>query len=178
MKTRHLVGSVDEKQILTLARRVSGSLRGKYPAGITQADCVQDCVVLIMQLQGQHVSHGGTRGSSVAFETWLFTRVRGDLLDQYGRVWRESYRIREVCPVDSTHPYNVAPDEGVEERIDVEAALRALPAEQQQIARLTMAGQTQTQIADSLGMSQAYVSKVLRTAKVALAESLKAYGEN
>jgi RNA polymerase sigma factor (sigma-70 family) len=165
---------VNDTQIVKVAERVAGKFRGKFPPGVSYAECVQDSALLVMQLKDQHAD----RAPDVPFEAWLVMRVYGDLMDRYAREWRRESRLKPVSSDVLFAPnvaYSADTAEVQETQTDVQAALDKLPEPYGQIMRLFMSGMTQTDIADEIGISQPRVSQMMKRAKVALRELLQVY---
>jgi DNA-directed RNA polymerase specialized sigma24 family protein len=160
---------VDEKTLLLLAKRARDKFRGNYPQGVTPADCLNDCVVRLLELnaeKGRRVPEG------VSVEAWLVTRCHGDVRDYYGRLWKKQSHIRTVNAPEGIDPTD-PPDPDVVD--DVRGALHVLNELELKVMTAFLDGQTQSQIAESIGSGQPYVSHVLARARQKMAPLLEAY---
>ncbi len=150
---------------MTLARRVLKPLANRLPSGVTLQDATQDACLLILTLASQT----DRCPPQVAFEAWIVRRARGDLQDQYARKYGDA--MAHVLPGAPTErlTYPSAPDE----RLDFNAAVEELPETWRDTIRLHLAGATQKEISLTIGVSQPYVSQILKKARARLKERLK-----
>lgn len=163
---------MEAQTLNTLAQRVRAKFGGRYPKGTSASDCLQDAIVLLLELERQkdRVPPG------VNPEAWLVTRAHGDLRDRYARQWKASGKVNVVAEVDGgiTDDYR-APDQDL--LLDVRNAVDHLEGLQKQCMLLTLQGKTQEQIAAIIGHTQPSVSQIMTRAKQRLKELLPGYEE-
>lgn len=167
---------MDDKTLLLLANRSRAKFRGRYPSGITAADCFNDAVVLLLELEKEANTR---KPPDVNLDAWLVTRCHGDLRDRYARLWKRENQIRIVGSVDgeSASWRTPGPVESIERAIDIHAAIDKLKPLERKVTLLSLQGLTQDDIAKIIGHTQPSVSQILARARAALAPLLASYGE-
>ncbi len=166
---------MDEKTLLLLASRVRSKFRGRYPGGVTASDCYNDAIVLLLQLEPALPDR---KPATVDPCAWLVTRAHGDLRDRYSRLWRGDNAVHVVCPIDPGVGPTVGPtQESSDAGIDTRAAIDRLRGVERRVMRLHLDGETQEQIAVTIGRTQPYVSQIMQKAKKKLGLLLAAYGD-
>lgn len=166
--------TLDEKTLLILAQRAAGKFRGRFPNGITAGDCVNDCVVRLIELSSQaddRVPDG------VNLYAWLVTRCHGDVRDAYARAWKKDNQIRVACPLNESLPVAGREPPHPAVGLDVRAAVERLTGVERDVMRLVLVGRTQEQIAEAICHTQPSVSQIMSRAKPKLAQYLEAYAD-
>ncbi len=166
---------LSDNRVLELSGKVLARFRGHYPPGWSRRDTENAIVALICELQYEH----SARAPDVNFDAWIITRTWGDLSDRFAREYRH---YRDHQGLDALGPrVAVEQDEAkqaADTALDVQSAIDKLPPAQARVIRLQMRGMTQTEIAKEVGVAQPYVQRLLKFARVALAEHLGAYSDD
>lgn len=153
---------MDTNRLTALAKRIVRTFGNRFPPGVTIEDAEQDAAVLILEWELRQTD-----------EARLFTKVKGILLDRYGKAWRNEYSHPTVALLD---PAEEPGGETFEITEDMGAAINALDPRHRRVIQLHLRGKTQGEIAEALGYHQPYVSRLLREAKAKLRDLLSAEG--
>ena len=165
---------MDYDLLMLLAQRARAKFRGRYPNGVVASDCLQDCVVMILELEQQLTTR---LPAGVSRDAWLVTRCHGDLKDRYARQWKRDTDIRVIGPVNPASAADPGPsaEEDFDRKEDIAEAFKGLKPIEQTVMRLTLEGLTQSEIAKKIGHTQPSVSQIIARAKKKLVEKLEAY---
>lgn len=165
--------SLKEAELLSLSKRVARSV--SRPPGVMVEDAENDAVVAALRVAPDYPTTEAS--ATVAFPNWIFTRVRGILLDQYGTAYRRQARCA-VNPVDPSTLTN-RPGRGADPAdqaiaaLDLREAIAKLPAKQRAaVTAVYLDGRTQEDVAAQLGVGQSAVSQLLDRARARLRDLL------
>lgn len=181
---------MDVARLNTLAKNAVRRLQGRLPEGVTPEDALNDAIVVILKWEGEPPPEGVPQDAFLVMKAW------GTLKDQYGREWKKNYALnrapREAPKKPSDEPDGPVPinpvaplppvTSGIQEddlpvrqtQMDVRDAIARLDARGQKIMTLVLEGHTHQEIADKMGLSQPWVSRLVREAQ----ETLKTYLES